>query len=85
MRLKEIAVGRECFIKPEALKGVKKTLGYTPKAPFEVLDHDIDNTTILASLNSDDDGRSFAISSDTIAVPKENREWKRISKSSKRA
>ena len=80
-KLKDVTVGRQCHIRPSALKGVKKSLGYSPKAPFEVLDHDIDNTTILVSLHSDDDGRSFSLSSDTIVELKENREWKRIKKS----
>ena len=68
-KLKDVTVGRQCHIRPSALKGVKKSLGYSP------------NTTILVSLHSDDDGRSFSLSSDTIVELKENREWKRIKKS----
>ena len=78
MKLKNISIGTECHIKPDALKSLKKTLGYVPQAPFEVLDHDIDNTTVLVSTNSDDDGRSFSLSSDMIAVPKATKEKRRI-------
>lgn len=83
-KLKDVAVTCQVTIKPEDLKDVKKFLGYTPKSPFEVLDHDIDNTSVLVSLHSDDDGQSFRLSSDTIVELKETREWKRIKKSASR-
>jgi hypothetical protein len=41
-----------------------RVLDFKPEGPFEVLDHDIDGTTVIAG----QDGRSFKISSKKLAT-----------------